>query len=70
MTPEPQRMIARYQQELAEANDRAVRYASLADALADQVQMLQDELRRCKEESAAPVDGKAPPATGSKVSKE
>lgn len=52
-TPEPNRVIARYQRALTEAMDRELRYAALADSLADQLQALQSELRRCKGELAA-----------------
>jgi hypothetical protein len=51
--PEESRVIARYQRALTEACDRELRYAALADSLADQVVMLQGELQRCKAEAAA-----------------
>lgn len=51
--PEESRVIARYQHALTEATDRELRYAALADSLADRVVVLQGELRRCKAEAAA-----------------
>jgi hypothetical protein len=55
--PEESRVIARYQRMLSDSADREARYAALADMLANQVAMLQEELRRLRDDPAAPADG-------------
>jgi septation ring formation regulator EzrA len=61
--PEESRVIARYQRMLSESADREARYGALADTLANQVAMLQEELRRFKDNPAAGADGTAESST-------
>lgn len=42
------RVIARLTQMLAESNDKQARYAAMADALADRVQLLEGMLREAR----------------------
>jgi hypothetical protein len=60
--PDDSRVIARYQHELSEANDAKLRFAALADSLADQVVRLQGELRVLRETGKDP-EGPAPRTT-------
>jgi hypothetical protein len=60
--PEESRVIARYQRMLSESADREARYGALADMLASQVAMLQEQLR-LKDDPAAGADGTAESST-------
>jgi len=63
LKPEESRVIARYQRMLSESADREARYGALADMLASQVVMLQEELRRLRDDPAVPADGTVRPPT-------
>lgn len=61
--PDDSKVIARYQRMLSDSADREARYAALADTLAIQVAMLQEELRRCRADPAETTGGTVEPLT-------
>ena len=56
VTADPNRVIVRYQQELAQANHKLIQIGAVADQLSDELDQAKAEIERLKPPEETPTD--------------